>query len=142
MTKMMKIKPVKETLDLVIIGATWGEGKRAKWLSSFTIACRDKNELLNIGRVSTGISEINTDLTYANLTKALKPLIKEQKGKYVTVKPKIIFEIAYDEVQKSPTYSSGFALRFPRVVKIRNDLGFNDVDSIDRVKKFFKEQNK
>ena len=58
------------------------------------------------------------------------------------VKPKIIFEIAYDEVQKSPTYSSGFALRFPRVVKIRNDLGFNDVDSIDRVKKFFKEQNK
>jgi DNA ligase 1 len=138
----MKIKPVKETLDLVIIGATWGEGKRAKWLSSFTIACRDKNELLNIGRVSTGISEINTDLTYANLTKALKPLIKEQKGKYVTVKPKIIFEIAYDEVQKSPTYSSGFALRFPRVVKIRNDLGFNDVDSIDRVKKFFKEQNK
>ncbi len=138
----MKIKPVKETLDLIIIGATWGEGKRAKWLSSFTIACRNKNVLLNIGRVSTGISEINTDLTYANLTKALKPLIKEQKGKYVTVKPKIIFEIAYDEVQASPTYSSGFALRFPRVVKIRNDLGFNDVDSIDRVKKFFKEQNK
>jgi DNA ligase 1 len=138
----MKIKPIKETLDLIIIGATWGEGKRAKWLSSFTIACRNKNELLNIGRVSTGISEINTELTYANLTKALKPLIKEQKGKYVTLKPKIIFEIAYDEIQKSPTYSSGFALRFPRVVKIRNDLGFNDVDTIERIEKFFKGQNK
>ena len=138
----MKIKPVKETLDLIIVGATWGEGKRAKWLSSFTVACRDKNELLIMGRVSTGISEINTDLTYANITKTLKPLIKEQKGKYVTLKPKLIFEIAYDEVQKSPTYSSGFALRFPRVMKIRNDLGFNDVDTIDRIKKFYREQTK
>jgi DNA ligase 1 len=138
----MKIKPVKETLDLVIIGATWGEGKRTKWLSSFTVACRDKNELKTVGRVSTGISEINTDLTYANLTKLLKPLVKEKKGKYVTLKPKIIFEIAYDEIQASPTYSAKFALRFPRVVKIRNDLGFNDVDTLERIKKFYKEQNK
>ena len=138
----MKIKPVKETLDLIIVGATWGEGKRTKWLSSFTVACRDKSELKTIGRVSTGISEINTELTYANITKLLKPLVKETKGKYVILKPKIIFEIAYDEIQASPTYLSKFALRFPRVVKLRNDLGFNDVDTLERVKKFYKEQNK
>jgi len=138
----MKIKPLKETLDLIVIGADWGTGKRAKWLSSFTIACREKNELKTIGRVSTGISEINTDLTYENITKMLKPLIKEQKGKYVILKPKLIFEIEYDEIQKSPTYSSGFALRFPRVIRMRNDLGFNDVETLERIKKYFEEQNK
>ena len=138
----MKIKPVKETLDLVIVAAEWGEGKRTKWLSSFTIACRDKNELKTIGKVGTGISEKDKELTFENLTKELKPLIKEQKGKSVTLKPKIILEISYEEIQKSPTYTSKLALRFPRVVRLRKDLGFNDIDTIERIKKFYRQQTK
>ena len=138
----LKLKPVKETLDLIIVAADWGEGKRAKWLSSFTIACRDKNKLLTIGKVGTGIAEKDSELTFEKLTKELKPSIKEQKGKHVTLKPKIILEISYDEIQKSPTYNSKFALRFPRVLKLRADLGFNDIDTLERVEKFHKQQNK
>ena len=135
----IKIKPIKETLDLIITSAEWGEGKRAKWMSSFTLSCRDKNKLFEIGKVGTGILEKDGELTFENLTKKLVPLIISENGKKVILKPKIIFEIAYEEIQKSSNYSSGYALRFPRVLKLRNDLGFNDIDTIERVEKFFKE---
>ena len=138
----VKLKPIKETLDLVITGADWGEGKRSEWLASFTLSCRDKNELLTMGKVGTGIAEKDAELTFASLTKELKPLIKEQKGKHAILKPKIILEIGYEEIQKSPTYKSGFALRFPKVVNIRKDLGFTDIDDINRVKKIFISQHK
>jgi DNA ligase 1 len=138
----VKLKPIKETLDLVITGADWGEGKRSEWLASFTLSCRDKNGLLTIGKVGTGVAEKDSELTFESLTKELKPLIKEQKGKHVILKPKIILEIGYEEIQKSPTYKSGFALRFPKVVNIRKDLGFTDIDDISRVKKIFISQHK
>ncbi len=138
----VKIKPVKESLDLVITSAEWGEGKRAKWLSSFTLSCRDDNKFLEIGKVGTGILEKDGELTFESLTKMLKPLIKSEKGKKVEVKAKIIVEVAYEEIQKSPTYSSGFALRFPRVVRLRDDLGIGDVDTLVRVKKFFEQYKK
>ncbi|MBT3416773.1 ATP-dependent DNA ligase [Candidatus Woesearchaeota archaeon] len=138
----VKLKPIKETLDLVIIGADWGEGKRANWLASFTLACRDKNELLTIGKVGTGISEKDADITFDLLTKELKPLIKETDGKHVILKPKIILEIGYEEIQTSPTYKSGYALRFPKVVNLRKDLGFTDIDDLIKVEKIFKTQRK
>jgi|TARA_Y100000034_G_scaffold77645_1_gene93331 DNA ligase-1 len=138
----LKIKPTKETLDLVITGANWGEGKRVKWLASFTVACRDKNKFLTIGKVGTGIAEKDSDLTFEKLTKELKPLIKEQKGKHVTLKPKIVLEIIYEEIQKSPTYSSGFALRFPRVVRLRPDRSASSIDKLERINLIYKKQNK
>jgi len=138
----VKLKPVKETLDLVITGADWGEGKRANWLASFTLSCRDKNTLLTIGKVGTGIAEKDSDLTFAKLTKALKPQIKEEKGKHVILKPKLILEVGYEEIQKSPTYKSGYALRFPKVINIRTDLGFSDIEDLSTVKKMFNAQNK
>ncbi len=138
----VKIKPVKETLDLVVTGAEWGEGKRAKFLSSFTLSCRDKNKFLEIGKVGTGIKEKDGELSFSELTKTLKPKIKEEKGKKVTIKPFLVLEISYDEIQKSPTYSSGYALRFPRVVNVRNDLSIGDVDNLKRVESFYKKQNK
>ena len=137
-----KLKPIKETLDLVVTSADWGEGKRAKWLSSFTLSCRDKNNMLEMGKVGTGILEKEGELTFENLTKELIPLIISEKGKKVVLKPKIILEVAYEEIQKSTNYSSGYALRFPRVVRVRRDLGFKDVDTLERVKKFFKEYMK
>ncbi len=138
----LKLKPTKETLDLVIIEADWGEGKRSDWLASFKVACRDKNKFLTIGKVGTGIAEKDSDLTFEKLTKELKPLIKEQKGKHVILKPKIVLEIMYEEIQKSPTYESKFALRFPRVVRLRPDRSAASIDKLERVISIYKKQNK
>src|SRR3989344_8222533 len=120
----VKIKPTMDTLDLVIVGAQWGEGKRSKWLSSFTIACLDEDtgEYVELGNVGTGIKELEGEgVTFDQLTKLLQPLIIEDKGKTVKVTPKIVVEVDYEEIQKSPTNSSGYALRFPRVVNLRED---------------------
>ena len=140
----VKIKPILETLDLVIIKADYGEGKRAGWLSSFTVACLDKKKekLLEVGKVSTGVKEKEqeTGVTYLELTKMLKPLIQEQKGKEVIVKPKIVIEVAYEEIQKSPEYTSGFALRFPRFLRIRYDRKANDINTIPDIEKIYETQ--
>jgi DNA ligase-1 len=136
----IKIKPVMETLDLVIIGATWGEGARANWLTSFVLACRDpkKEKLLECGMMSTGLTEEE----YKEMTKVLKPLITSEKGKDVVVKPKVVVEVEYQEIQKSPNYSSGFALRFPAFKNVRYDKGVSDADTIDRVKKLYLSQGR
>lgn len=138
---MVKIKPTMETLDLVIVGAEWGEGKRANWLTSFTLACSKGDELVEVGKVGTGIKEKGAEgVTFTEMTDILKPLIKHQKGKEVTLKPKLVIEIKYEEIQKSPTYSSGYALRFPRVVRIREDKGLNDIATLNEVKKLYEGQ--
>jgi len=128
---MYKIKPIMETLDLVITGATWGEGRRAHWLASFLLAARDQDtgDLLTIGRMGTGF----TDELFKELTETLKPEISEEVGKEVKLRPRIVVEVAYEEIQKSPTYSSGYALRFPRLVRIRTDKGLEDLDTVSRI---------
>ncbi len=138
----VKVKPDTESLDLVIVGAEWGTGKRAHWLSSFTVACKHHDKLLEIGRVGTGIKEKTEGITFGQLTKMLKPLIEKEEGKEVTVKPKIVVEIGYSEIQKSPTYDSGFALRFPRLLKLRPDKSKGDASSLDYVKKLYKQQKR
>jgi len=128
---MYKIKPIMETLDLVIIGATWGEGRRAHWLASFLLAVLDPDtgEFLTIGKMGTGF----TDEQFREMTETLKGEISEQMGKEVKLKPKVVVEVAYEEIQKSPTYSSGYALRFPRLVRVRTDKGPQDADTLQRV---------
>lgn len=129
---MYKIKPIKETLDLVITGALWGKGKRAGWLSSYYLGARDEmtGEFLQVGRVASGL----TDVQLEEFTNLLKPLItKDSQGK-TKIKPLIVVEVAFQEVQKSPKYDSGFALRFPRVVQIRGDKGPGDTDILERIK--------
>ncbi len=128
---MYKIKPVMETLDLVIVGATWGEGRRANWLASFLLGARDAEtgKFLEIGRMGTGF----TDEQFKEMTENLKPLITGEIGKEVTVKPGVVVEVAYEEIQKSPTYGSGYALRFPRLVRFRDDKGAEDADTVERV---------
>mgnify|MGYP001595123396 CR=1 FL=1 len=133
-----KLKNVLEPLDLVIIGSTYGEGKRAGELSSYIVACKNKDKFLECGMVSTGIKEKEGDLTYKMMTKMLKPLIIREEGRNVFVKPKIIIEVAYEEIQKSPTYSSGYALRFPRVIKIRDDKPVSEINSINDLEKIYK----
>ena len=135
-----KLKNILEPLDLVIVGATYGEGKRAGELSSYIVACKDKDRFLECGMVSTGIKEKEEGLTYKMMTKMLKPLIIKEEGRTAFVKPKIIIEVAYEEIQKSPTYKSGYALRFPRVLKIREDKPLNEINTINDLEKIYKYQ--
>src|SRR3990167_1414397 len=141
---MIKFKHIMETLDLVIVGAEWGEGKRSKWLSSYTIACIDDNgNFLGVGKASTGLKEKEEEgLSFFEMTKMLKPLIISDKGKEVKVKPQIVIEVGYEEIQKSPTYASGFALRFPRVEKLRDDKSAKEASTLDYVGKLYNGQKK
>jgi len=141
---MVKLKGTEEPLDLVITEADCGEGKRAKWFSSFTLACLDQNdEFVTIGKVGTGIKEKSEGVTFDQLTKLLKPLIISQKGKNVKVKPRIVVEVAYEEIQKSPTYTSGYALRFPRVLRLRHmERSPKDIATIKEVENYYSKQRK
>ena len=142
---MIKFKAIMETLDLVIVSAEWGEGKRSKWLSSYTIACIDENgNFVEVGKASTGLKEkAEEGLSFLEITKLLKPLIISEKGKGVKVKPKIVIEVGYEEIQKSPTYESGFALRFPRVISLRTmDKGPEEASTLEYVKKLYEGQKK
>jgi DNA ligase 1 len=137
----VKLKPVMESLDLVIVGAEWGEGKRARMLTSYTLACRDGHNFLEIGRVSTGLKELEEEGTsFGEMTELLKPLIIEEKGKETKVKPKIVIEVHYEEIQESQTYSSGFALRFPRFIRLRDDRAKEDIDTLETVKELYLNQ--
>jgi len=134
----LKLKEVMETLDLVVVGGEWGEGRRSHLISSFELACLDRKtgSLLRIGQVGTGF----TDEDLEDLTEIFKPLIVKEDGKIVKFKPKIVFEVAYQEIQKSPKYESGFALRFPRFVRLRDDKGVEDADTIERVRELYERQ--
>lgn len=137
----VKIKPVMDSLDLVIVKAEWGEGKRANWLTSFTLATKSEEGFLEVGKVSTGFKELAGEgLTYNSVTEILKPLIVAENGKEVRLKPEVVIEVSYEEIQKSPTYSSGYALRFPRFLKIRDERAVDDVDDIETIGKLYKRQ--
>ncbi|UCD03105.1 MAG: ATP-dependent DNA ligase [Candidatus Aenigmatarchaeota archaeon] len=141
----LKVKPIMETLDLVITGAQWGTGKRAGWMGSFVLACRDQEsgEFLECGMMGTGVKEKKTnerDITFRELTEMLKPSVVGEKGNMVRIKPMIVIEIAYEEIQKSPNYDSGYALRFPRLVSIRPDKSPEECDDIERMSKLYAQQ--
>jgi len=150
---MVKLKPVMETLDVTIVKAEWGEGKRAGWLTSYTVAIYDEdtNEYLEIGKFGTGIKEKKEELaegeannenivSFEELTEAIKPNILSEDGREVTIRPNIVVELKFEEIQKSPSYSSGYALRFPRLVRIRSDRSPDEASTLRQVEGFYKEQ--
>ena len=140
---MVKLKPVMETLDLVIVAAEWGEGKRSGWLSSFTVAVYDEDtdEYFEIGKFGTGVKEKPEEgVSFDELTELLKPQILSEKGREVKIKPHIVVEINFEEIQKSPSYSSGYALRFPRLVRIREDRRPDEASTLAMVEKAYKGQ--
>lgn len=131
---MVKIKPDIKDLDLVIVGAEYGSGKRAGWLTSYIVACRDDSGFPEVGKVSSGLKEKEEEGTsYEEMTKLLKPLITEDKVDYVAVKPKIVVSVTYQNIQKSPSYSSGYAMRFPRITQYRPDRNVEDIASIEDI---------
>jgi ATP-dependent DNA ligase I len=139
---MVKYKPIMDTLDLVIVAAEWGEGKRSNWLSSFTLACIDEdNKFLEIGKVGTGIKEkADIGVSFQQLTEELKPIIMGHSGRKVRVKPQVVVEVSYEEIQKSSTYSSGYALRFPRVIKLRQERSPEECSTLNMVEEYYKSQ--
>jgi DNA ligase 1 len=138
----VKLKSIMEPLDLVIVGAEYGEGKRSGALSSFILACMDQGDFLEIGRVSTGLKELDGEgTTFKELTNLLKPNIIKTDGKNVVIRPSIVIEVGYEEIQKSINYGSGYALRFPRFIRLRNDeKTADDVNSIDDVEYLYQKQ--
>ena len=141
---MLKIKPEVKDLDLVIVGGEYGTGKRSGWISSYNLACRNKKgQYLEIGKMGTGIKEKEEQgITFAQLTKKVKPHITKEKGKQVEIKPKIVISITYQEIQKSPNYPSGFALRFPRFVSLRPDRTPKDITTLEEIDDDFTHQKR
>ncbi len=140
---MLKIKPEDQDLDLVITGAEWGKGKRSGWLSSFILSCKKDNEYLEIGKVGTGIGEKETEdnkITFQKLTELLTPLITGEKNKQVQIKPKIVVMITYQDIQKSTNYKSGWALRFPRILRLREDKTPKEIATLEEIEKDFVSQ--
>lgn len=140
---MLKIKPEEKDLDLVITGAEYGKGKRSGWLSSFILSCRDGKKFLPIGKVGTGVKEKSADgISFEELTKKLTPYITEEKGRKVIVKPKVVVSVGYQEIQHSPNYPSGFALRFPRFTALREDRAPHDISTLEEVEQDFEHQKR
>ena len=134
----LKKKPVMETLDLVVIGAEWGYGRRTSFMGSYALACHDTDtgKFLPVGKVATGFS----DEQLAELTDIFSELVVVESGKEIELKPEIVFEVAFEEIQKSSNYESGYALRFPRLVNVRDDKSVEDVETIERIEDMYRLQ--
>ena len=136
--RWFKIKPVLEPLDLVILAAEYGYGRRHDWLSDYYLAARDSEtgEFLVVGKTFKGL----TDAEIIEMTKRLKELVLAEEPRKVVVVPKIVVEVTYNEIQKSPKYKCGMALRFARINRIRMDKDPEDADTIERVREIYERQ--
>jgi len=132
----IKIKPEVDTLDLAVIGAEWGEGKRAHVFGSFLVACQDNGKLVPLSRVATGFS----DDQLAEVYDLLKDRVTSTSGKEVRFEPELVFEVGYAEIQVSPTYEGGFALRFPRFMRIRDDKDIPEIETLDSIRDRYQRQ--
>jgi DNA ligase-1 len=134
---MYKFKPTLESLDVVITKAKRGMGKRKDWYGSFEICVRDEEgNLYPIGHVGTGLTEADLEM----LKEEIDKIVIRDLGEEVEVEPKIVIEVAYEEIQKSDKYPCGYALRFPRVVRFRFDKGVNDINTVEDVERIYEIQ--
>jgi len=131
-----KRKPDVETLDLVVTGAEWGEGRRAELLGTFEVSVRTPDGYAPVGNVATGI----TDEQLESLTERLRPHVRSEDGVAVDLEPAVVFEVGYEELQTSSTYESGYALRFPRFLGVREDKTPDDGDTLSRIERLAAEQ--
>ncbi|MBP1921578.1 DNA ligase-1 [Halorubrum alkaliphilum] len=148
----LKRKPAVETLDAVVVGAEWGEGRRAELFGTFLLAVRSDETAVATGTGPTGTNGTNvaadgpdgyatigkvatglTDEALADLTERLEPHVVSESGAELRLRPEVVIEVGYEEIQTSPSYGSGFALRFPRFVGVREDKSAAEADSVERV---------
>ena len=134
----LKLKRELATLDVVVTAVEYGHGKRAKVLSDYTFAVKDGDRLRNVGKAYTGL----TDVEIAEMTQWFLAHTTEDHGWVRDVEPKIVLEVAFNAVMESDRHDSGFALRFPRIVRLRKDKSPEDIDTVERVKEIFARQHR
>ena len=134
----MKLKRPLATLDVVVTIAEYGHGKRRGLLSDYTFAVRDDSRLVNIGKAYSGL----TDVEIRELTQYFLDHTTEDRGYQRDVEPTIVLEVAFNNVQRSDRHASGFALRFPRIVRLRPDKPVADIDTLSRLREIFEGQHK
>ena len=132
----LKLKRERATLDVVVTAVEYGHGKRIGVLSDYTFGVRDGDRLLNVGKAYSGL----TDAEILEMTKWFLDHTIEDQGFRRTVDPKIVLEVAFNNIMKSDRYSSGYALRFPRIVRLRPDKLPDEADTIHRVEEIFARQ--
>ncbi len=133
----VKLKRELATLDVVVTGAEFGHGKRAGILSDYTFAVRgDDGELLNVGKAYSGL----TDVEIAEMSTWMMEHTLEDQGHFRTVEPLMVLEVAFNNIMRSGRHASGFALRFPRILKIRTDKPVREIDTVARVEEVYQSQ--
>ena len=135
----LKLKHVV-SLDVVIAAADWGYGRRHGWLSNYHLAVRDEDsgEYLVIGKTFKGM----TDDEFKEMTSRLLELEKSRQGSTVYVQPQVVVEVLFNEIQESPQYKSGFALRFARVARMRDDKLPAEIDTLQTLRQLYEAQFK
>ena len=132
----LKMKRELATLDVVVTAVEYGHGRRVKVLSDYTFAVRDGDRLLNIGKAYSGL----TDLEIAEMTQWFLEHTVEDQGFRRTVEPKIVVEVAFNNMMRSERHESGYALRFPRIMRLRPDKSAEEADTLERAKEIFERQ--
>ena len=127
----LKVKRPLRTLDVVVTGVEWGHGKRRGVLSDYTFAVRDGDRLRNIGKAYSGL----TDKEIAEMTEYFLAHTVRDHGRFRLVEPDTVIEVAFDQIQPSDRHESGYALRFPRIVRLRPDKPVREIDTLDEVRR-------
>jgi DNA ligase-1 len=129
----LKWKKALATLDVVVTGVEFGHGRRRDVLSDYTFAVHSDGKLLNIGKAYSGL----TDIEIAEMTEFFKQHTVQDYGRFRLVEPTVVLEVAFNGIQKSDRHTSGYALRFPRIVRIRNDKTVAEIDTLETVEKLY-----
>jgi len=132
----LKMKRELATLDVVVTAVEFGHGRRIGVLSDYTFAVWDGDKLANIGKAYSGL----TDVEIMEMTQWFLDHTIEDQGFRRTVEPKIVLEVAFNNMMQSDRHESGFALRFPRIVRLRPDKSVAEADTIERVREIFAKQ--
>jgi DNA ligase-1 len=133
--RWLKLKAV-ETVDCVIVAADRGSGRRVGWLSNYHLAVRAGEEWAEVGKTFKGL----TDREFAAMTERLRALAVSDDGYTVRVRPDVVVEVDFNEIQKSPTYPSGLALRFARIARIREDKAPAQATTLEELRMLYARQ--
>ena len=133
--RWLKLKAA-ETVDCVIVAADRGSGRRVGWLSNYHLAVREGEGFADVGKTFKGL----TDAQFTAMTERLRALAVDDDGYTVRVKPEVVVEVEYNEIQRSPTYASGLALRFARIARIREDKAPGQVTTLDELRALYERQ--
>jgi DNA ligase 1 len=133
----LKLKRPLATLDVVVTAAEYGHGKRHAVLSDYTFSVRDRDRLVSIGKAYSGL----TDVEILQLTEYFREHTLADEGFRRRVEPTIVLEVAFNNIQRSDRHESGYALRFPRIVRLRPDKPVSEIDTLDRVREIYERQH-